>query len=178
VSRRGSYAVRISGLADGDHDFLFELDQQFFASFEQPVVENGNVVAEVILEKKPGVLSLHFNISGEVEVICDRCLEPFFARIATDQTIFIKSGNGPGEIEDDVIMIHPDDHEIEVGQLMYEFIVLSLPFRRVHPEDENGDPACNPEMIRKLEEHLGKQEYKDQTDPRWDALKRFIEKKN
>jgi uncharacterized protein len=53
-----------------------------------------------------------------------------------------------------------------------------LPFRRVHPEDENGDPACNPEMIRKLEEHLGKQEYKDQTDPRWDALKRFIEKKN
>ena len=40
MSKRGSYAVRISGLGDGEHDFLFELDQQFFVLFEHPEIKN------------------------------------------------------------------------------------------------------------------------------------------
>ena len=177
MSKRGSYAVRISGLTDGDHDFSFELDQQFFTSLEQPEVENGMVNAEVILERKPGVLSLHFHLDGKVEVVCDRCLEPFMTGIETTQTIFVKMGDTPGEIEDDVIMIHKDDHEIDVGQFMYEFIILALPYQRIHPNDDNGVPACNPEMIRKLEAHRGNRKQKDQMDPRWDALKGIIENK-
>ena len=86
-------------------------------------------------------------------------------------------GDTPGEIEDDVIMIHKDDHEIDVGQFMYEFIILALPYQRIHPNDDNGVPACNPEMIRKLEAHRGNRKQKDQMDPRWDALKGIIENK-
>jgi uncharacterized protein len=177
VSRGDSYAVRISGLADGNHDFLFELDRQFFASFEPSEVGTGNVKAKVTLEKKPGVLTLHFSLAGKVEVICDRCLEPFLAEVRTSQTVFVKMGETPGEIEDDVIMIHKDDHEIQVGQLIYEFIVLALPYRRIHPENAGGVPACNPEMIRKLEEHTGSGVTGEQYDPRWDALKGLIENK-
>ncbi len=69
VSTRGSYAIRISGLGEGDHDFSFELDQQFFASFEHSEIKNGNVLAMVILEKKSGFLALHFSLDGEVEVL-------------------------------------------------------------------------------------------------------------
>jgi uncharacterized protein len=176
VSRKGSYAVRISGLADGNHDFLFELDKQFFASLEKPEIENGNVRANLLLEKEPGVLSLHFTIAGEVEVTCDRCLEPFMAKIEASHTIFVKMGDTPGEIEDNVVMIHKDDHEIEVGQLLYEFIVLALPIKRIHPSRGNGASACNPDMIRTLNAHSGKKVPEDQTDPRWDALKRIIGK--
>ncbi len=167
--------MRISGIGDGDHDFSFELDKKFFASLEHTEIEKGNVKAEVILEKKTGVFSLHFHLAGEVEVICDRCLEPFITGIDTKQTIFVKLGETPGEIEEDVIMIHRDDHEIEVGQYMYEFILLALPYQRIHPDDEEGISGCNPEMIRKLEEHQAKEEKKDQTDPRWDSLKGIIE---
>ena len=176
MSKRGSYAVRISGLADGDHDFSFELDQQFFASLEQSEIERGDVEADIVLEKKPSVLSLHFNLRGKVEVTCDRCLEPFMTVIETSQTIYVKMGETPGEIEDDVIMINKDDHEIDVGQFIYEFIILALPYKRIHPDDEQGAPACNPEMIRRLDDHRGNQVQEDQTDPRWDALKGIIEK--
>jgi uncharacterized metal-binding protein YceD (DUF177 family) len=111
---------------------------------------------------------------GEVEVQCDRCLETFLTPVESRQTIFVKLGENPGEIEDDVIMIHKDDHEVEVGQLMYEFILLSLPYRRIHPEDENGQPTCDPEMIRQLEDHAGSSDEDHGTDPRWDALKGII----
>jgi len=175
VSKRDLYAIRISGLGDEDHSFSFELDQKFFASLEQSDIEKGNLKADVILEKKTGVFSLHFHLQGEVEVVCDRCLEPFMTGIDTNQTIFVKLGETAGEIEDDVIMIHRDDHEIEVSQYMYEFILLALPYQRIHSNDKEGIPGCNPEMIRRLEDHQGGEEKRDQTDPRWDSLKGIIE---
>jgi len=168
--------LRISGIGDGDHDFSFELDHKFFASLEHSEIENGHIEALISLEKKPGLFAMHFKLTGEVEVLCDRCLEPFMTGIESEQTIFVKLGDEAGEIDDDVIMIHRDDHEIEVAQYLYEFILLALPYQRIHPDDENGVPGCDPEMIRKLEEHQAGKEKKDQTDPRWDSLKGIIEK--
>ncbi|MFH0759384.1 MAG: DUF177 domain-containing protein [Bacteroidota bacterium] len=171
MSKRGLYAVRISGLADGDHGFSFMLDRKFFASLEQAEVETGQVKADVILEKKHGLISLHFILKGVVEVVCDRCLDPFMAEVDTKQTIFVKLGDTPGEIEDDVIMIHREDHEIDVRQLMYEFVILALPYKRIHPVDEKDVSTCNPEMIRRLNDHRGIREEEEKRDPRWDALK-------
>ena len=177
MSKRDSYAVRISGLGEGDHDFSFELDRKFFVLFEQSEISNGNVHAEVILEKKPGVFSLHFSLEGEVEVVCDRCLESFFTDVSTTQTIFVKLGEAPGEIEDDVLIIGRDDHEIKVGQYLYEFIILALPYQRIHPDDSEGHSTCNPEMLKQLEAHRGKEpEGEVKNDPRGDALKGIIEK--
>ena len=177
MSKRGTYAVRISGLADGEHDFSFELDHQFFAAQESPEIEKGQLEANIILEKKPGVMALHFSIKGEVEVICDRCLDSFMTGIETSQTLFVKMGDTAGEIEENVIMIHRDDHEIEVGQFLYEFIVLVLPYRKIHPEIE-GIPGCDPEMISRLETHSGGMKQKKAADPRWNTLKGYIENKN
>ena len=178
MSKRGSYAVRISGLGEGNHDFSFELDQQFFASFEHPEIENGRVLAQIILEKKSGVLALHFSLNGEVEVLCDRCLESFMTKISSSQVIFVKTGESHGEIEDDVVVIGKDDNEIEVGRFMFEFIILALPFKRIHPVGTE-DNSCNPDMLERLNAHRSKEsDQNDQTDPRWDALKSIIEKNN
>ena len=177
MSKRDSYAVRISGLGEGDHDFSFELDRKFFLLFEHSGISNGNVHAEVILEKKTGVFALHFSLEGKVEVVCDRCLEKFFTDVSTTQTIFVKMGETPGEIEDDVIMIGRDDHEIEVGQYLYEFIMLALPYQKMHPDDNEGQSSCNPEMLKQLDAHSTKEpDSEDIIDPRWDALKGIIEK--
>ena len=176
MSKRDTYAVRISGLGEGDHDFSFELDRQFFALFEHPEIENGNVHAEVTLEKKTGVFSLHFSLKGEVEVVCDRCLEKFMAGISTSQSVFVKAGNTPGEIEDDVLIIGRDDHEIDVGQYLYEFIILALPYQKVHPDDLQGNSTCDPEMLKQLDAHRFREpEQEKNSDPRWDALKGIIE---
>jgi len=177
VSKRGTYALRISGLGEGEHHFSFELDQQFFASFNHPDVQKGACRAKAVLEKRPGLMAIHFTLKGEVELECDRCLDFFSAGINATQTIFVKVGETPGELEDDVIMIGKDDHEIEVGQLMYEYIILSLPVQRVHPSDASGKSACNPEMIKRLNDlSSGRTQMNEKADPRWDALKNIIEK--
>ncbi|GAH01766.1 unnamed protein product, partial [marine sediment metagenome] len=82
-----------------------------------------------------------------------------------------------GEIEDDVLIIGRDDHEIEVGQYLFEFILLALPYQKVHPDDSEGHSTCNPEMIKQLDAHRSSEADKEEKiDPRWDALKGIIEK--
>ena len=135
------------------------------------------MLAKVILEKKPGVFALHFSLEGRVEVVCDRCLEEFMMEISNTQTVFVKMGDNPGEVEDDVLIIGRDDHEIEVGQYLYEFIMLALPYQKVHPDDEEGNSTCNKEMLEKLNAHRFEEPDKEEkTDPRWDALKGIIKK--
>jgi uncharacterized metal-binding protein YceD (DUF177 family) len=60
-----------------------------------------------------------------------------------------------------------------MSPFLYEYIHLLLPIRRVHPEDDQGNSRCDPEIIRKLKElsesHM--------PDPRWEALNQ-LKKKN
>ena len=179
MSKQGTYSVRISGLGEGDHDFSFELDKKFFDSFEQTELTDGEVRADIVLVKKHGVMELHFMVTGKVEVVCDRCLEPFWTAITSSHIIYVKIGNQPEEVNEDVVVIGKDDHEIEVSQFLYEFIVLALPVKRIHSKDQDGKSMCDPGMLEKLEAHrIKKADQEANTDPRWDALKGIIEKNN
>ena len=91
MSKRDSYAVRISGLGEGDHDFSFELDRKFFALFEQSEIRNGNVHGrgDPGKESRESLLSI-FHLKGEVEVVCDRCLENFMTDVSHHADHFCK----------------------------------------------------------------------------------------
>ena len=174
-----SCIVRLSGLGEGEHDFSFNLGRDFFTSFDQTEIERGEVNAAVILEKSAGSMVLYFHLKGNVEVVCDRCLDPFMIPVRSDQQLILKRGEKPGEIEDDVVVIGMEEHEIDIKQYLFEFLMLALPVRRVHPVDENGLSGCNQKMIEKLEAHQDQEDSrKEGTDPRWDALKEIIENNN
>ena len=161
----------------GDHDYSFNLDREFFLSFESSEIEHGSVHARVVLEKNPGVMTLHFFLHGEVEVTCDRCLGSFMKKLEARHQIHVKTGDAPGEIEDDVIMIGREDHEIDVSQLLYEFTILALPLQRIHPKGSGGELTCDPVMLRKLKEYRkGKMNRESDPDPRWDVLKDMVKK--
>jgi len=145
--------VRISGLSEGEHDFSFHLGEQFFTSFEGSEINRGELKARVIMDNRAGALTFRFHLEGEVEVMCDRCLDPFMTEIRSVQQLIVKRGDVPGELDDDVLVIGKDDHEIDIRQYLYEFVVLAIPCKRIHPPDKNGKSTCNPEMIKILEAH-------------------------
>ena len=76
------------------------------------------------------------------------------------------------EENDEIVVIPEHDYEIDLSQYLYEYINLILPYRKVHGEDENGNSLCNPDIIKKIEEHTEE----EATDPRWDALKKLKNK--
>ena len=72
----------------------------------------------------------------------------------------------------DIITLPADEQELDLKQHIYEYILLSIPIKRVHPDDEFGNSTCDPFMLKKLEEFIIDQE--NEIDPRWDELKKLM----
>jgi uncharacterized metal-binding protein YceD (DUF177 family) len=169
------YTIPFSGLSEGKHLFDFDISDRFFAEFEGSEVEKGTLSVNIELEKRTTYLKMTFAIEGTVELICDRCLEHFIQKIESKRKLLVKFSDKLMEDEDEIIYIHPTSFQVEVAQYIYEFIILSLPIRRVHPDGEDGQSLCDPAMIKKLEELKYRGKQKDEIeDPRWNDLKKFI----
>jgi uncharacterized protein len=161
-------------LSEGKHLFDFDVNDRFFTEFETSEVEKGNLKVQVELEKRSTYLRLTFSINGVVQLICDRCLENFDYPLESTRELLVKFSDKPVEDEAELIYLHPTDFQVEIAQYIYEFVILSLPIRRVHPDGEDGESLCDPVMIKKLEElrYHGKTSDEPE-DPRWKELKKF-----
>jgi len=169
------FTIPFSGLKEGKHLFDFTADHRFFAGFEESEIEKGSVNIQVELEKRATYLRLKFMIKGEVELICDRCLETYSQPIESTYPMLVKFSETEIDDGDEVIYIHPGAHQVEVAKLIYEFIVLSIPIRHVHPDDNEGKSLCDPEMLQKLDEYKATDLPEiDPIDPRWNDLKKII----
>ncbi len=166
------FVINFVGLKEGKHDYSFNIDEKFFESLDYSIIEKGEVKLDLLLEKKPGVLLLNFNFKGYIDAICDRCGDSFQQAVDGTDHLTIKLNAAEHETEsEDVVLLNPQDNQIDIRHYIYEAITLSLPLKMVHPDDKEGNSTCNKEAIKALEK-LAPQENKD-IDPRWDKLKSF-----
>ena len=179
VGWKTKYNIEFKGLKEGLHDYEFTIDDKFFEHFEESLVEVGAVKVEVQLEKRSAFLKLHLHLKGWVEINCDNCLEDYHQNIEIETEQFVKFGE---ETEfddgDNVIWVLPEEHAINLAQIIYEYIILSIPLKHVHPDssDDGGENSCNPEMLKRLNKYMYPDEEEnedkdDEIDPRWAALK-------
>jgi uncharacterized protein len=163
-----NYRLPFKGLEEGTYRYQFDLPGLFFELFPSPDVRTGDLQADVELIKRSSFLELQFEIRGYVEVPCDRCLEFYRQAVDTEARIFVKFGEVMEEESDELIVIPVTDPDIDLAQYLYEFVLLGIPVRRVHPDNKEGEPGCDPDMLQRLKE-LTKED--NETDPRWDKLK-------
>jgi len=83
--------------------------------------------------------------------------------------LIIKSGENKHEETDEILILPESEYNINVSKYIYEYIVLLLPLKHVHPIDENGNSGCNKDMLKKIKLLSKKKKY----DSRWDALKKI-----
>lgn len=159
------FIIPFIGLSLGKHQYHYDIDDSFFQEFEHSEIKQGNLGVSLVLDKQSTMLILDFAITGFVNVMCDRCLDNFNMKLNTEQRLFVKFGEETREETDEIVVFSTNEYEIDVAQYIYEYIILSLPYSRIHPEGE-----CDPEVIKKLEELKINKEEKN-IDPRWDILK-------
>ena len=136
------YSIAYKGLKNSTHDFQFEVDDELFAAYESREIKGGKLSVEVAMLKADNQLEFDFTISGDVTCECDRCLEDCLVPIDYEGHLIVRISNDEGEYDGDIMWISPADDIVDLTQYIYESIVLSLPYQRVHPEGE-----CNPDML-------------------------------
>jgi uncharacterized metal-binding protein YceD (DUF177 family) len=164
------YVIPFVGLKEGVHDYSYDIDEKFFDSFDYSEIEQGKVHAEVSMERKERMLVFEFAINGHVIIPCDRCLEDMEYPVNKNERLIVKFGHDYMEESEEIYVIPETDSHIDISTFIYEYIMLSFPLKRVHPD---SDKDCNQSVIEKLDQHASPVE-----DPRWEALKGLKNKKD
>lgn len=170
------FSLPIKGLRNGVHEFQYEVGAEFFAEFPESPVQDGKLSLKVILDKQPTLFVLDFNFSGTVRTDCDRCLAEIDLPIADRQQLIVKLSE-ENEVEDaEVIYIHPESSELNVGTFAYEFIILAIPMTRSYDCAADNYRQCNQDMLQLLSKNLiedtGAQDNPEKAEnPIWSALK-------
>jgi len=178
------FDIDIIRLKEGEHQFKFEIDQEFLDHFEKinDVVSKSNLIVEVVLDKRVNIIEADFIINGSVELTCDRSLELFDQPLETRQKILYKYGEEEKEISDEIYTITRDTQSINVAQLIYEFILLSIPAKKIHPDhlDEMDEEESEDDgwivYSAGNEDEDGENEEIESNNPFWDALKNLKNK--
>lgn len=149
------YTISFGSLPNGEHVFKYNLDDEFFANFETSEIHSANIITQVTLDKKPHLLKLTFELAGTIQTECDRCLDIFDLPVMYHALLYVKFRATHEDESDEVVVIPANDSELNIAKYFYEFAVLSLPIRKVHPDrSDNGESTCNPVMIEKLNKIL------------------------
>ncbi len=182
-----NYSVEIIRLKEGKHRFSFDVNDKFFSKFEDNhLVRKGNLVANVVLNKEVNLIEVGFDIGGTVELVCDRSLEIFDYPLTTTEKVLYKYGAEEQEINEEIYVITRDTPRIELAQLIYEFILLAIPAKKIHPdykvEMDEDDFEEEGRLVYISEEESEEDEDQDSispnggTDPRWEILKNLKKK--
>ena len=162
------FNVNVLGLSKSVHHFDFQLDEDFFKKYGQDLVANGKFIARVSLDKRETFIEADFKIEGNAQLVCDRSLDEFDYPISITKKVVFKYGEVPQEISDEIIIITADQDKLDLGQLMYEFIALEIPMKKLHPRfqgDENKEGLVYTSS--------DKEEDEEKIDPRWEKLKKL-----
>ena len=128
--------------------FSRQVDKQFFEGFENTEILDAHLDADVRVEKSGRYIGVDCDVRGEVKVECDRCLDELDMPIDVEIRLSVKYGSEesseepqPGERE--VIFVPDTDAELDMSQIIYDYVCLSLPMQRMHRPGE-----CNPEAMK------------------------------
>jgi uncharacterized metal-binding protein YceD (DUF177 family) len=171
---RKEFVIPFSGLKPGAHSFEYQINNTFFESFEYHEFNETAIEVVVHFNKMSTVMELEMEAQGTVNVACDLTDEPFDQAVTASLQLVVKFGDTYNDEDDEILVIPHGEHQINIAQYIYEMIVLAVPAKRIHPGIKDG--TLQSEALKKLEELQPKESKKDKdnTDPRWDALKDLL----
>ena len=148
VRMNSDFTIPLNGLAAGKNEFFWQAGKEFFDSFDNAEILDAQLDADVIVEKSGRYIGVDCDVRGKVTVECDRCLDKLDMPIDVEIRLSVKYGmeensEEPQQGEREVIFIPDTDAELDLSQIIYDYVCLSLPMQRTHSEGK-----CNPEVMK------------------------------
>ena len=143
------FRIPYLGLKLGHHQYQFTLDSAFFDKFELSEIHTGTINVRAELEKQSTMLIFTFELEGTVDTTCDRCGDDMIVPVSNSQRVIVKFGEETGTTDDDILVLGPAEHEVDISQFLYEYAQLALPFRHVHPDIAD----CNQDAMKVLQQY-------------------------
>lgn len=171
------YKIPLRDMQDVVRTYNFAIDDEFFTAIDAPAVKRGNLDVELSIKKNIDSFTLSFYIEGDVVLSCDRCLGDMDYPIETEGELIVKLGDHFSD-DDEIIIIPEEEGRIDISWYIYEWIALDIPIHHVHEDGECDETMlrylCQYQTEERTDATAESEEKEQQTDPRWDALKKIL----
>jgi len=153
-----SFIIPLNDWAAGERKFHSHAGSEFFQKFDNSEILDADVNVEIrVVKDGRNKVEADLRLMGSVTVPCDRCLDPVVIPVDTTPSETLTPGAG--------------DVDWDLSQAIYDFICLSLPLQRLHPEGK-----CDPDTVRFLSHRERKNEEAASNSP-FAALKGLFDSK-
>ena len=177
MASKRAFEIAFVGLKPGVHEFSYKVDEKFFAEKGDTEFTDCKANIKLQLDKKSSFMLLKFEVGGVADVVCDRCGNPLKQELWDEFNMLVKMVDNPEEMNEqeddpDVYYISRTESHIDVGDWIYEFVLLSIPIQKMCKEFETGGPQCNMEVLEKLKEMEVKAD-EHNANQLWKGLEQF-----
>ncbi|MFG6381167.1 MAG: DUF177 domain-containing protein [Muribaculum sp.] len=193
MGKFSAYKLPLKSLSAGSHEFDYHLDKKFFEDMESADIHDADLNIHVTVVTKSDLYELTIDITGEITLLCDRCLEDLQWPVDTTYNIYVKYGADYNDDSDELLEIPESDNFLNIAYMIYDTVALTIPIKHVHPLGK-----CNRAMSSLLKKHRAPGNISEEdgemmeeiiddienteaaeaddeapTDPRWDELKKL-----
>lgn len=141
------FVIPFVGLKLGKHQFSFQINDAFFEHLDYSPIHRGDLEVELELEKKEMMLVANFTTKGMVSTNCDRCDTSMDIEIEGALEIVYKFGSEDSG-DENLIVLFPEEYQIDVQDPIYQMIILALPSRNIHAPGE-----CDEDMWKLIQKY-------------------------
>jgi len=174
------YVIPVAGFSLGRHSIEFSVDWVFFQQFENSPVEQGRFDITIDLDKQHDHWYVQFDVNGVMDTECDRCTAPISLPVEGAYDVIVRYQDDQTEEvvnDSEVIYVPREIHRWPIAQLIYEFVLLSIPAKKVFDCESEEPRPCDMEALKLLEEQESGEEQSSDENPFKEAFKN-IELKN
>ena len=145
------YNIPLNGWAAGEREFRYHADTEFFQQFDNTEILDADVDVTAWVSKSGRRIDVDLSLNGRVTVPCDRCLEDVDLPVEISPRFSVRYGEAvpaseeAGEGEREVLLLDTSQADLDLSQVIYDYVCISLPIQRVHADGE-----CNPDTVRFL----------------------------
>lgn len=145
MSQRRDFEIPLEHLPQGEQEFAYDLDDEFFAGHEQSLVRGGQFAVTVTIERVRSQFNVRVAGNGSARVECDRCLNEFSLPLRIDEELVLKYAAGSVETRpsEDVLYVPFGAESFNVAKPIVDAVGLALPMAVTH--DLAGE-ACDPSI--------------------------------
>ncbi|HMS64168.1 MAG TPA: DUF177 domain-containing protein [Ignavibacteria bacterium] len=171
--------IHISNLAEGEHDYQFKFNKKEFKDLEIDDLEiEDDLLLNVKLLKYGNQFDLKCQLKGNLRLLCDRCLEDYIYDFENSFEVIYKFDFTIKKEEsvtdsDDIKLIPPKTGFIDIKEDVRDFILLSVPMKRVPEENNDICTYCNKSISGILNISSA-----EEINPVWEKLVKTTKQKN
>ncbi|MDR1877747.1 MAG: DUF177 domain-containing protein [Flavobacteriaceae bacterium] len=161
MEKLGNYDISISSLKLGKYSFEMNAEQSFFDLFEfEQEFKDPRIEINVELTKHSSFLELNVQTKGKVVLECDISDEEYEQPIENAIKTLVKFGEEYDDTHEEVLIIPVGSHSVNVAQLAFESVLLSIPMKHVHPRYADGYEDEYTDLLEKYSLSKGEEEDK------------------